>query len=121
GEEGRAPPNRSGAAGMIEVEGSREKMPKPRESEIGLAAVEHVAHVLPQPRPIAEGIGAHYRGDRHDSEASGEEPRVVGDTAALQSASCKNADGEDKLPRDGVEEPGSRNGPGWQIERERAR
>src|SRR5262249_31976060 len=106
---------------MIDDVGKREEMHEPRESEIGLAAVEHVAHALPQPRPIAAGIGAHSRGYRHDSEASGEEPRVVGDTAALQSASCKNADGEDELPRDRVEEPGSRNGPGWQIERERAR
>src|SRR6516165_1117180 len=103
---------------MIDDVGKREEMHEPRESEIGLAAVEHVS---PQPRPIAEGIGAHYRRDRHDSEASGEEPRVVGDTAALKSPPCENADGEDELPRDGVEPPGSLNGPGWQIERERAR
>src|SRR3979490_1102647 len=106
---------------MIDDVGKREKMHEPRESEIGLAAVEHVAHVLPQPRRIAEGIGAHYRSDRDDSEASGEEPRVVGDTAALKSASCENADGEDGLPPDGgeeevprggFEEPGPLNGPG---------
>src|SRR5258706_4026412 len=106
---------------MIDDVGKRKKMHEPRQSEIGLAAVEHVPHVLPQPRRIAEGIGAHYRGDRDNSKASGEEPRVVGDTAALKSASCENADGEDELPRDGVEPPGSLNGPRWQIEREGAR
>src|SRR2546428_6271139 len=96
---------------MIDDVGKREKMHEPRESEIGLAAVEHVAHVLPQPRRITEGIGAHYQGDRDDSDASGEEPRVVGDTAALNSATCDNANGEDELPCHGVEEPGSLNGP----------
>src|SRR5215831_10649349 len=104
---------------MIDDVGKREEMHEPRESEIGLVAVEHVAHVLPQPRCVAEGIHAHYRGARHDSEASGEEPRVVADTAALESAACENADGEDELPRDGVEPPGSLNGPGRQIQRER--
>src|ERR1700757_3729735 len=94
----------------------REEMHEPRESEIGLAAVEHVAHPLPQPRRTAERIGAHHRGDRDDSEASCEEPRVVGDTTALKSASCEDADGEDELPPNGVEEPSSLNGPGWQIE-----
>src|SRR2546430_16331530 len=102
-------------------EGNGEKIQEPRKSEIGLAAVEHIAHVLPQPRRIAEGTGTHYRGDRHNSEASGEESRVVGNTAGLKSASCENADGEDQLPRDGVEPPGSLSGPGWQIETEGAR
>src|SRR5262249_24253411 len=106
---------------MIDDVGKREEMHEPRESEISLVAVEHVPHVLPQPRCIAEGIGTHYRGDRDNSEANGEEPRVVGDTAALKAASCDNADGEDELPGNGVEPPGSLNGPRWQIERERAR
>src|SRR5262249_57658454 len=104
--------NGAGAGGVIDDEGKGEEMGEPRESEIGLVAVEHVAQVLPQPRRIAEGIGAHDRGDHHDNEANGEEPRVVSDTAALKSASCENADGEDELPRDGVEPPGSLNGPG---------
>src|SRR6266436_5563559 len=52
---------------------------------------------------------------------TGKPPRVVGDTAALKPASCEDADGEDELPRDGVEEPGSLDGPGRQVERERAR
>src|SRR6476661_4066794 len=103
---------------MIDDVGKREEMHEPRESEIRLE-VEHV--MLPQPRRIAEGIGTHYRGDRDNSEANGEEPRVVGDTAALKAASCDNADGEDELPRDGVEPPGSLNGPRRQIEREGAR
>src|SRR5262249_56128566 len=119
-EECPGPPHRSGEPGMVDDVGKCEEMHEPRESEIGLAAVEYVAHILPQPRRIAEGIGAHYRGDRHDSEASGEEPRVVCDTAALKSPSCENADGEDELPGDGVQPPGSRNGPAWQIERETA-
>src|SRR5215813_9614202 len=97
---------------MIDDVGKREEMHEPRESEIGLAAVEHVAQVLPQPRRIAEGIGAHCRGDHHDSEANGKKPRVVRDTAALNSARCEYANGEAELPRDGVEPPGSLNGPG---------
>src|SRR5262249_5523392 len=105
---------------MIDDVGKREEMHEPRESEIGLK-VERVPHVLPQPRCKAAGIGTDYRGDRDNSEANGEEPRVVGDTAALKSASCENANGEDELPRDGVEPPGSLNGPRWQIEREGAR
>ena len=87
---------------MVDDVGKGEEMHEPREPEIGLAAVEHVAHIVPQPRRKAEGIGAHYRGYRDDSEASGEQPRVVGDTAALNSATCANADGEDELPCDGV-------------------
>src|SRR5262249_57082755 len=113
-------PNRSSEPEMVADVARREEMKEPRESEIGLAAVEHVVHVLPQPRRIAEGLGAHHRGDHDDSEASSEEPRVVGDTAALKPASRENADGEDELPRDGVEPPGSLNGPGREIERERA-
>src|SRR5262245_29798322 len=104
---------------MVDDVTKREEMHEPRDSETGLPAVEHVVHVLPQPRRIAEGLGAQHRGDRDHSEASGEEPRVVGDTAALKPAPRENADGEDELPRDGVEPPGSLNGPGREIERER--
>src|SRR5215471_6586104 len=75
-------PHRSGEPGMVDDVGKREEMHEPRESEIALAAVEHAVRVLPQPRRKAEGVGAHDRRDRDDREASGEEPRVVGDTAA---------------------------------------
>src|SRR5262249_22880133 len=102
---------------MIDDVGKREEMHEPRESEIGLE-VEHVPHVLPQPRRIAEGMGPHSGGDRDNGEENCEDPPVVGDTAALKAASCDNADGEDELPCNGVEPPGSLNGPRWQIERE---
>src|SRR5262249_44610353 len=82
-EEGPGPPHRSGEPGMVDDVGKCEEMHEPRESEIALAAVEYVVRVLPEPRCKAEGIGAHGRSDRDDREASSEEPRVVGDTAAL--------------------------------------